>query len=102
MFDRRRRDIGAAVKLVHSWGATVLDVETGRDSRSSGVQMLNDALDPPKPSPEFMAEIARQVGRTAAPAQPGVDRGPRYERALEMISEPEDGEVITFTELLAY
>ena len=59
-FGKGRRDIGAAVKLVHGWGAVVLDVETGRDSRSAGVQMLNDALDPPKPSPEYMAELARQ------------------------------------------
>lgn len=59
-FGKGRRDIGAAVKLVHSWGAAVLDVETGRISTQHGVQMLNDALDPPKPSPEFMAEIARQ------------------------------------------
>lgn len=59
-FGKGRRAIDAAVKLVHSWGATVLDVETGRNSRDSGVQMLNEALDPPKPSPEYMAELARQ------------------------------------------
>lgn len=63
-FGKGRRDIGAAVKLVHSWGAAVLDVETGRISTHHGVQMLNDALDPPKPSPEYMAEIARQRAAT--------------------------------------
>lgn len=63
-FGKGRRVIDAAVKLVHSWGATVLDVETGRNSRASGVQMMNEALDPPKPSPEYMAELARQRAAT--------------------------------------
>lgn len=59
-FGKGRRDIGAAVKLVHGWGAVVLDVETLIDSRNHGVQMLNAAIDPPKPSREYMAELARQ------------------------------------------
>jgi hypothetical protein len=59
-FGKCRRDIGAAVKLVHSWGAAVLDVETWCISTQHGVKMLNAALDPPKPSPEYMAELARQ------------------------------------------
>lgn len=63
-FGNGRRAIDAAVKLIHEAGATVLDVETGRDSRASGVQMLNEALDPPKPSPEYMAELARQRAAT--------------------------------------
>lgn len=63
-FGKGRRTIDAAVKMVHSWGATVLDMETGRNSRASGVQMMNEALDPPKPSPEYMAELARQRAAT--------------------------------------
>lgn len=59
-FGPGRRRIDAAVKAVHEAGATVLDVETGRESRANGVQMLNEALDPPKPSKEYMAELARQ------------------------------------------
>lgn len=59
-FGPGRRAIGLAVKLIHSWGARALDVETGRDTCNHGVQMLNEALDPPKPSPEYMAELARQ------------------------------------------
>ena len=59
-FGPGRRAMGAAVKLVHEWGATVLDVETLIDSRNHGVQMLNAAIDPPKPSKEYMAELARQ------------------------------------------
>jgi len=59
-FGPGRRAMGAAVKLVHGWGATVLDVETLIDSRNNGVLMLNTAIDPPKPSKEYMAELARQ------------------------------------------
>jgi hypothetical protein len=49
-----------------------------------------------------LAEIARQVGRTSIHARPGPDRGPRYERSLDLIREPEDGEELSFAELLAY
>jgi len=59
-FGPGRRAIDKAVKLVHSWGARVLDVETGKDSCNHGVSMLNVALDPPKPSKEYMAELARE------------------------------------------
>jgi hypothetical protein len=59
-FGKGRRDIGAAVKTIHLWGAAVLDVETGCRSNQHGVKMLNAALDPPKPSAEYMAELARQ------------------------------------------
>ena len=59
-FGKGRRAIDATVRKLHKEGAAVLDVETGLNSRDNGVQMLNDALDPPKPSPEYMAELARQ------------------------------------------
>jgi len=59
-FGSGRRAIGLAVKLVHSWGAAVLDVETGCISTQHGVKMLNAAIDPPKPSKEYMAELARE------------------------------------------
>tara|TARA_R110000868_G_scaffold71029_3_gene208416 strand:- start:5 stop:580 length:576 start_codon:yes stop_codon:yes gene_type:complete len=55
-----RRAIGAAVKLVHGWGAAVLDVETGCTSTQHGVKMLNAALDPPKPSAEYLARITAE------------------------------------------
>jgi hypothetical protein len=54
-FGRTRRQIEPVVSLIHSWGAFVLDVETGRNSQTQAVSMFNDALDPPKPSPEYMA-----------------------------------------------
>ncbi len=59
-FGKGRRAIDAAVRKLHSEGAGVLDVETGLNSRDNGVQMMNAALDPPKPSKEYMAELARQ------------------------------------------
>lgn len=59
-FGHTRRQIGKAVALIHSWGATVLDVETGRDSCRHGVSMLNAALDPPKPSAEYLAQLQEE------------------------------------------
>jgi len=41
-----KRDIGQAVKLVHSWGAIVIDAETGLQSRHDGVEMMRQALAP--------------------------------------------------------
>lgn len=54
-FGKTRRQIGPAVDRLHSQGAFILDVETGRDSRTQGAAMFNDALDPPKPSAEYLA-----------------------------------------------
>jgi hypothetical protein len=59
-FGPGRRRIDAAVRKLHAEGAAVLDIESGLNSRDHGVRMMNDALDPPKPSPEYMAELARQ------------------------------------------
>ena len=43
-FGDNRRDIAAAVKRVHSWGAVIVDVETGKRSADHGVEMLHEAL----------------------------------------------------------
>lgn len=59
-FGKGRRAMDAAVRKLHAEGAAVLDVETGLNSRDNGVQMMNEAMDSPKPSPEYMAELARQ------------------------------------------
>jgi hypothetical protein len=76
---------------------------------SRGVRVAHLGLTNPPTVPRYraltgiaLAEIARQVGRTATPARPGPDRGPRYERALEVIRESEDSEELSFAELLAY
>lgn len=49
-----------------------------------------------------MAEVARQVGKASPGAPPHTDRGPRYERTLDLIGEAEDGEEMSFADLLAY
>lgn len=59
-FGPTRRPFAAAVALIHAQGATILDVETGLNSRDNGVAMMDTALNPPKPSPEYLAEVARQ------------------------------------------
>lgn len=56
-FGEGRREMAAAVKLVHSWGATVIDAETGLCSRRDGVEMLHRALSPKGPSAEFAAQM---------------------------------------------
>lgn len=56
-FGEGRRDMAAAVKIVHSWGATVIDAETGLCSRRDGVEMLHRALSPKGPSAEFAAQM---------------------------------------------
>ena len=56
-FGRTKRPCVAAVKLIHSWGATVLDCETGQDSCRNGVEMLDDVLKPPQLSPEYQARV---------------------------------------------
>lgn len=57
VFGATRIPIAKAVKLVHSWGATIIDAETQKNSRDDGVEMMNDALAPPKQSPEYMAAL---------------------------------------------
>lgn len=59
-FGKGRREIDRLVRKFHAEGAAILDVETGLDSREHGVRMMNEAMDPPKPSKEYMAELARQ------------------------------------------
>lgn len=61
-FGKGRREIDRLVRKFHAEGASILDVETGLDSREHGVRMMNEAMDPPKPSKEYMAELARQRG----------------------------------------
>lgn len=57
VFGTTRIPITKAVKLVHSWGATIIDAETHKNSRDDGVEMMNEALAPPKFSAEHMAAL---------------------------------------------
>jgi hypothetical protein len=49
-----------------------------------------------------MAEVARQVGRASTGTRSGTVRGPRYDRALDLIHAPCVGEEVAFADLLAY
>lgn len=48
-----KRDMLKAVKRFHDNGATILDVETGQDSRAHGPAMHDDATKPRNPSSEY-------------------------------------------------
>jgi len=56
IFGERRSQIASAIKLIHSWGATVVDAESRENSRDHGIQMLDDALKPRRPT-GYMAEL---------------------------------------------
>ena len=52
--------INDAIKLVRSWGAAVIDVETGLRSDLDGVEMLHAALLPRFMTPDFLAEMQKK------------------------------------------
>ena len=54
-FGEHRGPINDAIKLVKSWGAVVVDVETGLRSDLDGVEMLHRALNGRTLDPEFAA-----------------------------------------------
>jgi hypothetical protein len=71
-----RTAIVAAYKRVHDMGATIVDAETKQNSREHGVEMLDEALKPKKPSAEHMrmmqakaAELKRQERISESAAQ---------------------------------
>jgi len=43
-FGSTRKQMQSAIKLVHSWGATILDIDHGENSRDHCVEMLDRAL----------------------------------------------------------
>lgn len=58
-FGDGRREMNAAVKLVHSWGAAIIDIETGLRSDRDGVEMLHLALSPRRPSAVYQDMAAK-------------------------------------------
>lgn len=48
------REIRKAVDRFHGQGATILDVETGKDSRTHGISMRDDVTKPDRQSPEYL------------------------------------------------
>jgi len=58
-FGSQRKEMAAAVKLVHSWGATIVDADTGMNSRDDGVEMLDAALTPQRLTSEQASAMAK-------------------------------------------
>ena len=57
-FGNGKRAITKAVDAIHADGATVLDVETGRDSRTHGHILFDEATKPRGRSPEYRKMMA--------------------------------------------
>ena len=65
-FGKTRREMMAAVKMVHSWGAHIVDVDSGENSRDHWVDMLERALtfrSLPIDKAKAMAALSRAVRR---------------------------------------
>lgn len=62
-FGKTHREIAAALDPIHKIGATVIDVETGQNSRDHGHKMFSDALSPPKPSAEHMQMMSKAAAK---------------------------------------
>ena len=58
-FGPARRDMVAAIKQVHKWGAAVVDLN-GLRSDHDGAEMLDRALVKFSPSPEYAREMQRR------------------------------------------
>lgn len=59
-FGKTKRPVKQAVAHFHEQGATILDIETGKDSRAHGIAMLDEIEKPPKPSAEYMAQLQEE------------------------------------------
>ena len=57
-FGTGKRVINQMVEAIHSDGATVLDLETGKDSRTHGTAMFSEATGPLRMSAEFKRKMA--------------------------------------------
>lgn len=60
-FGEARRDLIAAERMIHGWGAVIADVETGLRSDRNGIEMMARALGPNRPSAEFKEMQAKSV-----------------------------------------
>lgn len=55
-----RQAITKAIAVIHGWGAVLIDAETGKNSRDHAFEMMSDALDPAKPSAEYMRILQKK------------------------------------------
>lgn len=59
-FGKTERPVKQAVAHFHGQGATIIDIETGKDSRTHGITMLDEITKPPKPSAEYLAKMKEE------------------------------------------
>ena len=92
-FGEARRGIVDAVKMVHGWGAAVIDAETGLRSDKDGVEMLSQALAPRRPSDDYRkaqaAGVANRVkGRMPKREALMIWRNPKFSvrEAIELMT----------------
>jgi hypothetical protein len=59
-FGTTKRPVKAAVARFHGQGATIVDIESGKDSRTHGIEMLDEIEKPAKPSAEYLAQLQEE------------------------------------------
>ncbi len=59
-FGTTKRPVKAAVAHFHAQGATIVDIESGNDSRTHGIEMLDEIEKPAKPSAEYLAQLQEE------------------------------------------
>ena len=56
-FGATKPPVKEAVARFHKQGATIIDIETGQDSRNHALDMLDALTRPSKPSPAYLAQL---------------------------------------------
>jgi hypothetical protein len=59
-FGKTKRPVKQAVAHFHAQGATIVDIESGEDSRTHGIAMLDDIERAAKPSAAYLAQLEEE------------------------------------------
>jgi hypothetical protein len=90
-FGEGKKTIGDAVKLIHSWGAIIIDAETEMESRQDGVEMFRIALGPKigklraRELQALAAQARKDDGRMPKRQALAIWRDPRYKTIQEAL-----------------
>lgn len=68
------RAITKAVDLIHKDGATILDVETGQDSRTNGHTLASEATGPRRQSAEYKRKMADEKAEKRLESKAGMSK----------------------------
>ena len=68
------RAITKAVDLIHADGASVLDVETGKDSRTHGHALISEATGPRRMSAEYKRKMADEKAEKRLESKAGMSK----------------------------